>query len=467
MVRTLGLQDELEAVGPLESQPQLVAFLLSDTDNPGSVVSAVVAVRENLRSVRDRIPIELWEEANGLYLRFPFLGHADGRAGRAPRGAADGAAGLPGHLRNPQRGHAARRGARLRGRWAGCWSGSIFTVGPARGQPNSDARGVMDATRMLRLTSSLQAYHRQHGNAPDPHGVVRYLLHAPDLPRSVLSCLGRGHRRPHRPGSELRRAGPRPPQGGPAASPPGARRGRGGHGLLPGGDAAGLRRAARGGWPAKCTPASCRRWPWPPCRPSMSVPAKQSNPAGLRGKPGRPAGKPGHAVEPGEPAGEAWQGRRDAMRPRNFLPDALPLLRAGDPSARTRSGCGPATDDHQRVLSYRLTSQPQLPVLSVHDYWGTGGGASRHPHAPTPSWNCWPRRPWRRRPAPSRLRLRRSQLWTTPASVWSTLSSWNRPGTSSGTPATSSSSRAAAAVAAASSVPEMAVQRWWPMCGGR
>lgn len=31
----------------------------------------------------------------------------------------------------------------------------------------------------------------------------------------------------------------------------------------------------------------------------------------------------------------------------------------------------PRDDDHQQVLSYRLTSQPQLQVLSVVDYWGT------------------------------------------------------------------------------------------------
>ena len=67
---------------------------------------------------------------------------------------------------------------------------SIFTVGLLEAS-HIDRRGVMDATRMLRLTSSLQAYHRQHGNAPDPDSVVQYLLHAPDLPRSVLSCLGR------------------------------------------------------------------------------------------------------------------------------------------------------------------------------------------------------------------------------------------------------------------------------------
>ena len=189
LVRTLGLQQELEEVGPLESRPQLVAFLLSDTDNPGSVVSSVIAVRENLRSVRDRIPIELWEEANGLFLRFPFLGHANA----APSGLHEvllmvrrACLAISGVLNEGMRrdeGHAFLVVGRMLER-------SIFTVGLLEASC-ADTRGTMDATRMLRLTSSLQAYHRQHGNAPDPDSVVRFLLHAPDLPRSVLSCLGR------------------------------------------------------------------------------------------------------------------------------------------------------------------------------------------------------------------------------------------------------------------------------------
>ena len=189
LVRTLGLQEELAAVGPLESQPQLVAFLLSDTDNPGSVVSAVVAVRENLRTVRDRIPIELWEEANGLYLRFPFLGHADAAPGGLHevllmvRRACLAVSGILNEGMRRDEGHAFAVLGRMLER-------SIFTVGLLEAS-HAGARGVMDATRMLRLTSSLQAYHRQHGNAPDFDSVVRYLLHAADLPRSVLSCLGR------------------------------------------------------------------------------------------------------------------------------------------------------------------------------------------------------------------------------------------------------------------------------------
>ena len=189
LVRTLGLQQELEAVGPLDSRPQLVAFLLSDTDNPGSVVSSVVSVRENLRSVRDRIPIELWEEANGLYLRFPFLGHANA----APSGLHEvllmvrrtclAVSGVLNEGMKRDEGHAFLVIGRMLER-------SIFTVGLLEASC-ADTRGTMDATRMLRLTTSLQAYHRQHGNAPDPDSVVRYLLHAPDLPRSVLSCLAR------------------------------------------------------------------------------------------------------------------------------------------------------------------------------------------------------------------------------------------------------------------------------------
>ena len=188
LVRTLGLSDEPEAVVPLESRPQLVAFLLSDRDNPCSMVSSIVAVRENLRSVRDRIPIELWEEANGLYLRFPFLGHDNTPSDlhevlRMVRRACLAISGVLNEGMRRDEGHAFVVVGRMLER-------SIFTVGLLEAS-HSDPRGSLDAGRMLRLTSSLQAYHRQHGSAPDFHGVVRYLLHADDLPRSVFSCLVR------------------------------------------------------------------------------------------------------------------------------------------------------------------------------------------------------------------------------------------------------------------------------------
>ncbi|MCY4067591.1 MAG: alpha-E domain-containing protein [Acidimicrobiaceae bacterium] len=186
LIRTLGLQNELAAAGPLLSRPQLVAFLLSDRDNPGSLVSAVCAVRENLRTVRDRIPIELWEEVNGLYLKFPFLGHESEISGLhevllTVRTACLAVSGVMNEGMRRDEGHALMVVGRMLER-------SIFTVGLLEATC-SDPRGRADATRMLRLTSSLQAFHRRHSNAPEYDSVTRYLLHAAELPRSLLSSL--------------------------------------------------------------------------------------------------------------------------------------------------------------------------------------------------------------------------------------------------------------------------------------
>ena len=188
LVKTLGLQEELQALGPLDSRPQLVAFLLSDRENPGSLLSAIVAVRENLRSVRDRIPIELWEEANSLYLRFPFLGHENTpndlhEVLLMVRRACLAISGVMNEGTRQDEGHAFVVVGRMLER-------SIFTAGLLEAS-FSDPRGVVDAGRMLRLTSSLQAYHRQRGDSADFLSVVHYLLHADDLPRSVVSCLVR------------------------------------------------------------------------------------------------------------------------------------------------------------------------------------------------------------------------------------------------------------------------------------
>lgn len=188
LVKTLGLQAELEAVGALESRPQLVAFLLSDTDNPGSILSSIIAVRENLRAVRDRIPIELWQEANGLYFRFPFLGHENTSSDLhevllTVRRACLAISGVLNEGMRRDEGQSLAVLGKMLER-------SIFTAGLLECS-YSDPRGALDPNRMLRLTSSLQAYHRHRGGALNFDDVVHYLLSADDLPRSVLSCLVR------------------------------------------------------------------------------------------------------------------------------------------------------------------------------------------------------------------------------------------------------------------------------------
>ncbi|MCY3787100.1 MAG: alpha-E domain-containing protein [bacterium] len=187
LVKTLGLESVAALAGSLEGRRQLFSFLLSDTGNPGSVLSAVGAVRQKLRSTRERIPIELWEEANGLYLRFREFGDSGLPSERLHeillmvRRACLAISGVLNEGMRRDEGYAFIVVGRMIER-------SVFTVGLLVAG-YTDPRGSMDATRMLRLTSSLQAYHRRHGHAPDPEGVVRYLLFATDLPRSLQSCL--------------------------------------------------------------------------------------------------------------------------------------------------------------------------------------------------------------------------------------------------------------------------------------
>ena len=189
LVKTLGLESVAALLGSLEGRRQLFAFLLSDTGNPGSVISAIGVVREKLRSTRERIPIELWEEANGLYLRFREFGDTELPADRLHeillmvRRACLAISGVLNEGMRRDEGYAFIVIGRMIER-------SIFTVGLLLAG-YADPRGTMDATRMLRLTSSLQAYHRRHGHAPDPEEAVRYLLSATDQPRSLQSSLAR------------------------------------------------------------------------------------------------------------------------------------------------------------------------------------------------------------------------------------------------------------------------------------
>ena len=50
------------------SETNVVKHLISDEDNPSSILSALHTARENLRTTRDVVPREAWEEVNDLYL---------------------------------------------------------------------------------------------------------------------------------------------------------------------------------------------------------------------------------------------------------------------------------------------------------------------------------------------------------------------------------------------------------------
>ncbi len=53
---------------PHPDEASVAAFLITDTRNPSSIMSCLMAARENARTIREIIPRETWEQINAIYL---------------------------------------------------------------------------------------------------------------------------------------------------------------------------------------------------------------------------------------------------------------------------------------------------------------------------------------------------------------------------------------------------------------
>ncbi|MES1926465.1 alpha-E domain-containing protein [Salinisphaera sp. T31B1] len=68
LVEIVGADDLFGQRYPDGTETSVMRFLTVDRVHPGSIASSVAMARENLRSARDLIPREVWEEVNGLHL---------------------------------------------------------------------------------------------------------------------------------------------------------------------------------------------------------------------------------------------------------------------------------------------------------------------------------------------------------------------------------------------------------------
>ena len=199
LVQALGLQDEFVAAQVGTGPYAVMDFLVSDDSHAGSVVSAVQAVRENLRIVRDRIPVELWEEANSLHILMQSAktlstGTREQTGGEVSRmsviTARRGCRSLSGVMTESMsrdEGYAFMEAGRLLER-------SILTIELLKSGLGTGS-DVFDGNRLLAFTHSLQAARRELGHSPQWHAVAKFRLQHEQLPRSVLWCLGRVEQR--------------------------------------------------------------------------------------------------------------------------------------------------------------------------------------------------------------------------------------------------------------------------------
>jgi uncharacterized alpha-E superfamily protein len=84
LIKVAGLDDAFDRRYPQADEDTIIRFLIEDEDNPSSIVSSIHNARENARTVREVLPMELWERINSLYIYIRENGHR-ATVGRGPR----------------------------------------------------------------------------------------------------------------------------------------------------------------------------------------------------------------------------------------------------------------------------------------------------------------------------------------------------------------------------------------------
>lgn len=193
LLDSLYLQGEFEDRGLKVNEAEVIRFLVFDRENPGSVVSGVARSRESLRSVRDRIPTELWEAVNTFHhgLRARDSGtEAEGSPYtlfRMIKTHCQTIAGVALEAMSRDEGYAFNLLGRLLERAE--MTCRMLQVQWAPHDPGGLPVPFQRWVALLKSVSGFEAYLKRYRAEIQAEQVLEFLLMAPDFPRSVLHCL--------------------------------------------------------------------------------------------------------------------------------------------------------------------------------------------------------------------------------------------------------------------------------------
>lgn len=188
-LEAVGLRDAFEATGRLLTAANVSEFLVRDIENPGSIVSAVEAARENVRTVRESLSTECWEAINSFCLSMRSR-NLETEIEQQPHE-------LYGFIRRQCQtvaGVASETLARddgwrfLRLGWnleRAEWTCRLLRVR----QVHLEAPGFHEWVGTLRSASALEAYRRTSRGSMEPADVIEFLLLSDSFPRSVFFAI--------------------------------------------------------------------------------------------------------------------------------------------------------------------------------------------------------------------------------------------------------------------------------------
>jgi len=198
IVQSTGDEERFFQLYPRTTGQNVAEFFVFQAANPNSILSAIGLARENARTVRDQITVELWEALNRLYL---FL---HGPAAR--RLWDDNPHDFFHEVRNGSlllQGMADATVVRNEG-WLFMQAGRFLeradktsrmldvrhtSLVPSDGPAVTSQADVLSWSAMLRSCSAWDAYKAMHGAEVRPELVAEFLMLSEDFPRSVRFCL--------------------------------------------------------------------------------------------------------------------------------------------------------------------------------------------------------------------------------------------------------------------------------------
>lgn len=178
-------------------EQQVVRFLIGEERNAGSILSALVAARENCRTIRDFVPREAWELLNELYLfargelekgmtkggRHAYLKHII-------QGAETMTGLLSGTMLHDQGYDFLHLGRFLE---RADMTTRIIDVRSANLLPEETTElrpfATIQWVSVLKSMTAYQAYRRSEQVRVQRGPVLRFLFQHPDFPRSVNHCV--------------------------------------------------------------------------------------------------------------------------------------------------------------------------------------------------------------------------------------------------------------------------------------
>ncbi len=199
LIKVAGLDDEFGKRYPQANEDTIMRFLVNDEENPGSLITSVRNARENARTVREVLPMELWERINSLYL-YVLENGSRALIGRGPReevlsGVIDRRESITGLFTGSMSRDVAYQFILLgRNVERADMSTRIIDVNSALHVSGDSAIAAVTIERAwvstLNALSAFQMYRNHVGVRIRSHDVMEYLLKDTRFPRTVNFCFG-------------------------------------------------------------------------------------------------------------------------------------------------------------------------------------------------------------------------------------------------------------------------------------